>query len=346
MAKRTRINRPYPTHSIQDTLPIAETIQRVNGGRPVRTELLAGELGTSAKSSAFMQKLNSSSKYGLTVGSYSDEYIQLTELGEALTAPSSAQEKNDSMLEAVAKPDIFRKFYRMYAGKRMPEDIYASNTLAREMGVPWELTEECLGIIRRNGLVSGLVSDLRGELVVRAISDSEEETRYSTAPHEEIEPDRTAGDIGEARVETRRRDDILIVCAPDDSVGDEAIGLLEAMSAPYKTVSLNASERWIVSPELADALETTRGCVFVWPADPDSEHELLSGPAVWSALGALSYQLGDKLIILIRDENQATGHPAADDPAATVIGVGRGESVYPALMSALVQSGTVKVSVG
>ena len=312
----------------------------------MQTDLLAKELGTSAKSSAFMQKLNSSSKYGLTAGSYSDEYIELTKLGEAITAPSSAKEREESILEAATKPDIFRKFYRIYAGKRMPEDIYASNTLAREMGVPKELTEECLGIIRRNGLVAGLVSDRRGELVVGAIYDSEEAERYSAGTYEERELERVEGDIEDARVQSLQRADILIVCAPDDLVGDEAVGLLEAMSAPYKMVSLNASERWIVSPELAEALETARGCVFVWPADPDSENDLLTGPAVWAALGALSYQLGDKLIILIRDESEAVGHPAASDPSATVIGVSRGESVYPALMSALVRSRTVRISVG
>ena len=83
MAKRTRITRPYPTHSFQDALPVAETIQRVNGGQPVETELLAEALGTSAKSSTFVQKLNASSKYGMTIGSYSDSFIELTELGES-----------------------------------------------------------------------------------------------------------------------------------------------------------------------------------------------------------------------------------------------------------------------
>ena len=89
MAKRTRITRPYPTHSFQDALPVAETIQRVNGGQPVETELLAEALGTSAKSSTFVQKLNASSKYGMTTGSYSDNYIELTELGESITAPEA-----------------------------------------------------------------------------------------------------------------------------------------------------------------------------------------------------------------------------------------------------------------
>ena len=181
MAKRTRITRPYPTHSFQDTIPIAETIQRVNGGLPVETELLAKEMGTSARSSSFIQKLNASSKYGLTFGSYSDDFIQLTELGESVTAPGSAEERDSSVLEAVTKPEVFSKFYRMYAGKRMPEDIYASNTLVRDLGVPRELTEECLSIIRRNGLVAGIVSDQAGVLVVGAVAESEEAGYYAGA---------------------------------------------------------------------------------------------------------------------------------------------------------------------
>ena len=83
MAKRTRITRPYPTHSFLETVPIAETIQRVERWTSGGNELLAKEMGTSVRSSSFIQKLNASSKYGLTLGSYSDDFIKLTDLGES-----------------------------------------------------------------------------------------------------------------------------------------------------------------------------------------------------------------------------------------------------------------------
>ena len=162
MAKRTRINRPYPTHALQDVLPIAETIQEVNGGRPVKTGMLAQSLGTSTKSSMLIQKLNSSSKYGLTKGAHSSEMIELTDLGEMLTAPGSPHERDEALRRAATHPDVFAGFYEVYSGKRMPSDVYAANTLSGELGIRRELTDECLQILRLNGLFAGIITDVDG----------------------------------------------------------------------------------------------------------------------------------------------------------------------------------------
>ncbi len=353
MAKRTRITRPYPTHSFQDTFPIAETIQRVNGGLPVETELLAKEMGTSARSSSFIQKLNASSKYGLTVGSYSDDFIQLTELGESVTAPGSAEERENSILEAVTKPEVFCEFYRIYAGKRMPEDIYASNTLVRELGVPRELTEECLGIIRRNGLVAGIVSDRAGVLIVGAVAESEETAVYyaGAAPSQRAQ-DQVSNDEddGYPKEHPAGSGEILVVGTADDSIRGEVGGLLGGLSVACRMVSLDGTEGRIISQELSEALGSARGCVLVWPrtAGPDSER--IPDPMLWAALGAISYRVGQRLVVVIRDgddgEESAVGNwqfgVGAD---TTVVRPARGESVYPELMGALVQSGIVRIVV-
>ena len=162
MAKRTRINRPYPTHTLQDVLPIADTIQKVNGGRPVRTSMLAQSLGTSTKSSMLIQKLNASAKYGLTNGAHSSETIELTSLGEKLTAPVGPGERDEALRVAATNPDIFAGFYEIYSGKRMPSDVYAANTLNRDLGIRRELTDECLQLLRLNGLFAGIITDVDG----------------------------------------------------------------------------------------------------------------------------------------------------------------------------------------
>ncbi len=359
MAKRTRITRPYPTHSFQDALPIAETIQRVNGGQPVQTEPLAQALGTSTKSSAFIQKLNASSKYGLTVGSYSDEYIELTELGESVTAPGSAEEREDSILESVTKPEVFREFYRIYSGKRMPEDIYASNTLTRELGVPRELTEECLGIIRRNGLVAGIVSDQRGVLMVGGtfVSDSEATARYRAngAPEgADWERDREEEDSGgeDGGRSSDTGSELLIISEADDPALGEVVGLVESLSAPWRSASLGASEGRIISQDLSDALGSARGCVFVWPRDDGAgaSSERTPEAKTWAALGAASYRLGERLVILDWESAIGNSQFGYDDSlsgltGATVVRAAEGESVYPKLMAALVRSGIVRVVV-
>ena len=348
MAKRTRITRPYPTHSFQDALPVAETIQRVNGGQPVETELLADALGTSAKSSTFVQKLNASSKYGMTIGSYSDSFIELTELGESITAPGSAQERDESVVEAVTKPEIFGKFYRIYSGKRMPEDIYASNTLVRELGVPRELTEECLGIIRRNGLVSGLVSDQSGILMVRSVAESEEAGYYGAEPPSGSGPyDDGAREDASSRSE--HGTEILVVSEPDDPIRGDVNGLVEGFSVPCRSVGLvDAPGGRIISQELSDALDSARGCIFVWPRDSGPGNGGgAPRPIVWAAYGALSYRLGDRLIVLVNDDGDDTAFGlVSGDPVTAVVRAARGESIYPKLMAALIQTGIVRISVG
>ena len=350
MAKRTRITRPYPTHSFQDALPIAETIQRVNGGQPVGTALLADALGTSVRSSAFVQKLNASSKYGLTVGSYSDQFIELTELGESITAPGSAEEREDSIIRAVTRPEVFREFYRIYAGKRMPEDIYASNTLVRELGVPRELTEECMGIIRRNGLVAGVVSDRGGVLMVGGtfVKDSERAPRYhpNGAPEEsgwerEPEDEEDGGDDRGQSSDTGS--EILVVSEADDPALVEVTGLVESLATPWRSAILRASEGRILPEGLSDALESARGCVFVWPREDDGGNERTPEAKTWAALGAAAYRLGGRLVVALGDgDGDKESRIGAD---ATVVRVSRGESVYPKLMAALVQSGIVRIVV-
>ncbi len=344
MAKRTRITRPYPTHSIQEALPIAETIQRVNGGQPVRTEHLAEALGTSARSSAFIQKLNASSKYGLTTGSYSDEFIELTELGESATAPGSEEERDDSIREAVTRPEIFGRFYQIYSGKRMPEDIYASNTLVRLLGVPPELTEECLSIIRRNGLASDIVSDQSGVLVVGVLADSQDAGYYAA---EQSNGRRSEKDSGaDESDDTERGSEILVVSDPDDPIHREVTELVEGLSVPCKSVNLDVSGGSIIPQTLSDALESARGCVFIWTRDSEDEDGRLSDAKTWAALGAVSYRLRQRLVVVLRDGDGASYHQVSSDPAATVIHAAQGESVYPKLMASLVQSGIVKISVG
>ena len=166
MARRTRLTRPYPIHALEDALPIAETIQNVNGGQPVAPEPLAKSLGTTPKSSAFVQKLKSSAGYGLTVGSHTSERVEVTPLGESLTAPRDESERADALRAAALAPEVFSRFFDMYAGKRFPEDEFASNALVRDVGIHPDLAEECLRTLRRNALFAGLATERADGLYV------------------------------------------------------------------------------------------------------------------------------------------------------------------------------------
>ncbi len=352
MARRTRLNRPYPTHSLQDVLPISETIQEVNGGRPVETGLLAESLGTSVKSSAFIQKLNSSSKYGLTIGSHSDVLIELTDLGEMLTAPTSFEERSDAIRQAALAPDVFRSFYEAYEGKRMPEDVYAANTLTRQLGVHAELAEECLRIIRRNGLFAEIIADRSGALVVEGTREAEApESASESAPRA---PDSTKRDTGDAdgRAAEDERGGVLVVADGDDRAGMEALDLVRGLGVPAVSADLDLAGAALVSESFALALRTARGCVFVWPGGTLSNYDETGegfGPETaraWAALGATVVQLGQRTVVLYGQEDD--GASAVKDLSGSIMAVGhsRSANLFSSLMTALIASGIIKVSVG
>ena len=154
--------RQYPVHPLEDALGVATAIQEVNRGKPFDRMLLAGALGTTPASSSYTTRLNASLKYGLTEGGYASKDISLTALGRSITAPTGGPERHQALVQAALRPELFHSFYQSLDGKRMPPDQYARNTLQRDGDVHPDLTSECLGIIKRNGLFVGILGDVGG----------------------------------------------------------------------------------------------------------------------------------------------------------------------------------------
>lgn len=163
--KRTRVVRPYPVYNLRETIDVAATIHEKNSGLPFDRVLLAKAMGTTPTSSAFTMKLNASAKYGLTTGGYNDDKITLTSQGASVVAPKDNDERRQALLQAAMEPELFRRFYQMLDGKKVPEDVFAQNKLS-ELGVDPRLVEECLEIIKSDGLYVGLLGDVGGSLYV------------------------------------------------------------------------------------------------------------------------------------------------------------------------------------
>ena len=347
MAKRTRINRPYPTHALQDVLPIAETIQEVNGGRPVRTGMLAQSLGTSTKSSMLIQKLNSSSKYGLTKGAHSSEMIELTDLGEMLTAPGSPHERDEALRRAATHPDVFAGFYEVYSGKRMPSDVYAANTLSGELGIRRELTDECLQILRLNGLFAGIITDVDGVLYVDSapveVLEAADEPSEASVGHSDDSDDSQDS-------QDENPPGVVVLGAAGDQRAEQVEALLTDLSIAVHPVDLDVSSRELVPRTDLDALDTARGCVLVWPSSDESDDEMdVDGGAatakIWACLGAVYYRLGRRVVVVLCDES--AGAPQSALAAAGLAAVsdnGEGPGLSHMLMAALVQSQVIRVS--
>ena len=164
--KRTRKVRSYPVHPLRDALAVAQAIQEANSGLPFDRIVLAGELNTTPSSSSFTMRLNSSVRYGLTLGGYNDARITLTEGGRAIVAPKSEEERRLSLVECALRPQVFRDFYESLEGRRLPEQAYAKNILERDHNIDPDLVEECLDVIVENGKYVGLLREVGGSLWV------------------------------------------------------------------------------------------------------------------------------------------------------------------------------------
>ena len=365
MAKRTRLNRPYPTQSLQDALPISRKIQDDNGGNPVETAMLAESIGTSVKSSLFVQKLKSSAMYGLTLGAHTDAMIELTELGERLTAPASPEERAESVREAALAPEVFRKFYGAYGGKAMPGDVYAMNALTRQLGVDERLAEECLGMVKRNGLFAGIIEERGGALVVArteradgraagatsATSEGEESPPHPSAPAGDSDRRGHCGSEGGGGDRPRT---LLVASAPDDPAGEAALAVAHGLGVEATSAVLDPDGAELVPGDLLAALESARGCVFVFPDGAlFSDGEQPAGSArrsarAWASLGATLGRLGNRTVV-IRDANGAASSASFQDLAGeSVASVERAEgaALFSVLMPALIQTGVIRVSVG
>ena len=368
MAKRTRLNRPYPTQTLQDALPVSQKIQDANGGNPVETDMLAESMGTSVKSSLFIQKLKSSAMYGLTIGAHTNATIELTELGERLTAPGSPEERSESIRQAALAPDVFRRFYAAYAGKPMPGDVYAANTLTRQLGVDERLAEECLGIAKRNGLFAGVIVDRDGTLTVARIerADGERLAEETSAPYLESPPPSSSSDSNRARRgEGRDGDDseagggvrhprtLLVAAEPDDPAGEAALAVARALGVETESAALDADGAALVSGELLAALESARGCVFVFPngaiSEADAGGVARRSARAWAALGAAVGRLGSRTVAIRPADPGGDASPSFQDLAGeSVAAVERadGATLFAVLAPALIQAGVIRVSVG
>ncbi len=167
---RTRKVRPYPLHSIQDCLEIPYAIYSNNSGLPIDRNILASQLNSTASSSSFVTKLNSSFKYGLTEGGYKDPQISLTTLGEAIVSPKSENELRLSLIQSVLKPDVFRRFYEILDGKAVPPPENSKNLIYRDFNIDNSLLDECFNLIIENGRYTRIITQAGHQMSVNLLS--------------------------------------------------------------------------------------------------------------------------------------------------------------------------------
>lgn len=142
---RTRTARPYPASSFSDALVLGDAIMRFASGDRVRRLTLLAQMDKSPTSGPTKMMITNSGKYGITTGSYSAEYLELTEKGR-LAVDSSlphAQRCRAAFDLAIDGIPPFKVLYDHYKDKRLPEREVMKDVL-RDSSITVPDIDECV----------------------------------------------------------------------------------------------------------------------------------------------------------------------------------------------------------
>ena len=329
--RRTRMVRPYPVHNLEEALAIATAIQESSAGLPYDRILLAEALGTTPTSSGYTMRLNSSSRYGLTEGGYSDSRIALTSRGEAIVVPKEDGERSDALVDAAIEPDIFRRFYQMLEGKRVPDDPYSQNMIQRELGVHADLAAECLRVVKANGLYVGILKEVAGSTYVGLEAVRQQAGTRDRSRPESVSP--TAARIFLGHGGNRAALEFLRRLLDGFGISTGFVESWHGAAGPF-------------SPQASQEMKRCSAAILVFAAPgPDESSELNGGAAAERMayqLGAASVLYGDRIVILRQRGLDLTGEAAGVRSAE--YDPERLEEAGLALLQELHRAGVVRVT--
>ncbi len=160
---RKRISKPYPTLPLKDVILLSEAIFKEGSGLPVRRLTVFDTMGRSPESGAGRELVTTSGKYGLVTGSYSAEFLELTELGKNVVDPEVGPRiKARSKIEcAISNIEIFKNLYETLVSKKLPSRNFLLDAFGEE-GVAEKHREEAVDTFVLNLQYVGLLQTLSG----------------------------------------------------------------------------------------------------------------------------------------------------------------------------------------
>jgi hypothetical protein len=175
-SRKPRKERKFPALTFEEALTLAEAIQKYAAGQKVRRLTLFEKLDKSPDSSESKRLITASGQYGLTKGSYTAEYLELTPEGNEATAEEIAPFKK---LEARFNLAInnhapFRFLYQKLKGNKMPAKEVLADYLS-EANVEDDEKAECIDTFTLNAKFLGLLRTIAGSERIIPIEQALEE---------------------------------------------------------------------------------------------------------------------------------------------------------------------------
>lgn len=174
--KRKRRTPLFPAASFEESLTLAEAIQKHAAGQRVRRLTLFDQMGKSPDSSGSRQIIINSTKYGLTKGGYAADYLELTPDGitaTGLDVPLREKTKIHFKL-AIDKIKPFNALYTAQKGNRLPAKSVLED-IAKEQHVPADDVKECVDMFIVNAKFVKILKTMSGAERIVPIEQAIEE---------------------------------------------------------------------------------------------------------------------------------------------------------------------------
>jgi hypothetical protein len=155
--------RDYPASTFEEALVISQAIQQFAAGQKVRRLTLFDHLQKTPESGPSRQLLSNSSRYGLTKGTHTAEYIELTEDGRKATDPENSpiEQLRARFRLAIDSIAPFKVLYDRFKGNKLPAQTVMRDVLI-EQGYPANEVAEGVDTFVLNAKYLGLLKPVAG----------------------------------------------------------------------------------------------------------------------------------------------------------------------------------------
>jgi hypothetical protein len=147
---RPKLRRPFPQNALEEALIIPHVIKEKNNGNPLEPEIVAKACNASPKTEKFFYLAGSSRDYGLTIGSRDTETISLSDLGNSIVYPESAEQQRQDKIKAFFTVKLFKDVFDHYGGGTLPEKEFVSSILFKKFGLDESFHDEFCDLYQNN----------------------------------------------------------------------------------------------------------------------------------------------------------------------------------------------------
>lgn len=160
---RRRKARTFPAMSFREAMAWPAEILQHGAGKPIRRLTLLQTIQRSPTSSATRALITASNQYGLTVGGYNAENVELTRKGRQAVDPTVAPRAQTTARFDLAIDGIapFKTLFDTYAGSRLPA-VGVLRDAVRDTGTAEEHVAECVETFLANVRDMALVATIAG----------------------------------------------------------------------------------------------------------------------------------------------------------------------------------------